>query len=451
MKYCKSIILIFLIYALSGCSEDKSVTTYTELMNHANSVKIINTHEHQRWPADLEYNNYNFWTLLRKAYLNADLVSAGGNWLTANDINHKSLDELWEINHKWLEYSSQTSYYKHFITGLNLCYNRSDKITTKENIENLSKQIEEKYANYEAWLDECFQRFNFETFFLDQYWNNHNSNINKNYFSFVLQTNTLTGNISSAKIIYTDQNQEIQKLKSSSGINTVKKLEDYLHFAEALIRDARDKGAVALKNSQAYWRTIEYENITKQRAEELFNKAPEISQKQENELQDFMFHWILKKAAELDLPVQIHTGYLAGNGNNLENGKPIKLNNLFLQHPKTKFDLFHGGFPWTGEWIALGKMFPNVYLNLVWLPQISKQRAITTFHELLDCVPYNKILWGGDCHLIEETVGSLQYGKEVVCIVLAQKVDNGEMELSQAKEIISAVFYDNAKSLFKLH
>ena len=163
-----------------------------------------------------------------------------------------------------------------------------------------------------------------------------------------------------------------------------------------------------------------------------------------------MFHWILDKAAEFELPVQIHTGYLAGNGNQLDNGKPIKLNNLFLQHRNTKFDLFHGGFPWTGEFVAFGKMFPNVYLNLVWLPQISKQRALITFNEMLDCVPYNKVLWGGDCHFIEETVGSLEFGKQVVCEVLSKRVESGDMNEVFAKEIINAVFRENAIKLFNL-
>ena len=98
-----------------------------------------------------------------------------------------------------------------------------------------------------------------------------------------------------------------------------------------------------------------------------------------------------QKAIENDLPVQIHTGYLAGNGNILDNGQPIKLNNLFLRYPQAKFVLFHGGFPWTGEVAALGKMFPNVYLDLVWLPQISREEAVSSLDVILDSVPYNKL------------------------------------------------------------
>jgi len=441
------IAFVFLFFEQCTTSE-KDI--YTDLMSYANTIKVVNTHEHQRWPNELEFETYNFWVLLSKAYVNADLVSAGSNYLSPELLKSKSLDELWEANAEFLEYSCATSYYQHFLEGLKKCYGYREESFTKEGIEKLSEQIAENYKDYKSWFDSCFHKFNFETMLLDQYWAPHNADIDKKYYSFVLQTNPLTSNIAPAKLIYTNTNEEIIKLKENSGVESVESLGDYLVFAEALIKDAKENGAVALKNSQAYWRTIEYKHVEMERAAVLFNKAPALNREEEKELQDFMFHWILEKAAEYDLPVQIHTGYLAGNGNWLENSKPIKLNNLFMEHRQTKFDLFHGGFPWTGEWIALAKMFPNVYLDLVWLPQISKQRAVVTFDEMLDCVPYNKFLWGGDCHFIEETVGSLEFGKQVVCEVLATRIEEGQMEMGTAKKIISCVFRENAMELFNL-
>jgi predicted TIM-barrel fold metal-dependent hydrolase len=163
-----------------------------------------------------------------------------------------------------------------------------------------------------------------------------------------------------------------------------------------------------------------------------------------------MFHRIIQKAIEYDLPIQIHTGYLAGNGNMLGNGQPVKLNNLFLMYPKAKFILFHGGFPWTGEFAALGKMFPNVYLDLVWLPQISREEAVKALDVMLDCVPYNKIFWGGDCGLIEESAGSLEFGKDVVANVLAGRVNRGLLTENVAMEIIDRIFRENAVEVFSL-
>ncbi|MCF6357480.1 MAG: amidohydrolase, partial [Draconibacterium sp.] len=292
--------------------------------------------------------------------------------------------------------------------------------------------------------------FNFETMFLDQYWATHNFDIDKKHFTLIFQANKLIYDIGPGKLVYTEQNSDFNEFTKITGIEKINTLNDYLAFTDFMIQRAKQNGAVGIKNSMAYGRSLDYENVSRDRAKELFNKSPEINKVEEKELQDFLLHYILDKAAENNLPVQIHTGYLAGNGNQLDNGKPTKLNNLFLLHPNTKFDIFHGGFPWTGEFVALGKMFPNVYLNLVWLPQISKQRAIVTFDEMLDCVPYNKFFWGGDCHLIEEAVGSLEFGKQVVCEVLAKRIENEQMNDETARKIIRAVFSENAIKLYQL-
>jgi predicted TIM-barrel fold metal-dependent hydrolase len=148
--------------------------------------------------------------------------------------------------------------------------------------------------------------------------------------------------------------------------------------------------------------------------------------------------------------VQIHTGYFGDNGNTLKNGYPLDLNNLFLQYPEARFILFHGGFPWTGESAALGKMFPNVYLDLVWIPQISREKAVQSLDVMLDCVPYNKFFWGGDCNNIEGEVGALEYGKDVVTEVLAKRIRRGVLTEDEAKEIINSIFRLNALEVFNL-
>lgn len=202
----------------------------------------------------------------------------------------------------------------------------------------------------------------------------------------------------------------------------------------------------------AYGRTLYYEDVPYEKAAELFAQdSSSLSQEEKRALEDFMFHWICAKSVELNLPIQIHTGYLAGNGNNLENGRPSKLNNLFLKYRKAKFSLFHGGYPWTGEFAALGKMFPNVYLDLVWLPQISREAAVRGLDEMIDCMPYNKFFWGGDCHFIEESTGSLEFGKSFVAEVLAKRVDRGLMTEDVAKDIAQKIFRDNAIRFFKLN
>jgi len=95
-------------------------------------------------------------------------------------------------------------------------------------------------------------------------------------------------------------------------------------------------------------------------------------------------------------------------------------------------------------------MFPNVTLDLVWLPQLSRQAAIQTLDEMLDLVPYNKFFWGGDSHFIEESVGSLEIAKDVVSEVLANRVNRGLLSEELARKIAAAVFRENAFEFFNL-
>ena len=444
-------LVLLVVLVTTGCTEKKQAV-YNRLMEHANSIKVVNSHEHQRNPAELGINEYNFWSVLSKAYVNADLVSAGGNYLSNEVLNNSSLDKLWEENGKSLNYSKNTSYYRHFLKGFQILYDYKESCFTREGISQLSETINKNYHNYGRWFEEAFNKANFETMLLDQFWAPFNLDIDTNFFTLIFPVNNLVYFASNAKNLFEEESEPaISEYKNKVNIEGISSLAEYMDFVDYMLKQAIEKGAVGLKNSMAYGRSIYYENVPVERASELFEKSPELSWEESKAIQDFVFHWILTKAAEYNLPVQIHTGYLAGNGNNLENGKPVKLNNLFIEHPETKFSLFHGGFPWTGEFTAYGKMFKNVYPDLVWLPQISKERAITTFDEMLDCVPYNKILWGGDCQFIEESVGSLEFGKEIVVEVLSKRIREKKLDKTTAKHIIESIFRENAIALFNLN
>jgi hypothetical protein len=69
---------------------------------------------------------------------------------------------------------------------------------------------------------------------------------------------------------------------------------------------------------------------------------------------------------------------------------------------------------------------------------------------MLDCVPYNKIFWGGDCGLIEESTGSLEFAKDVVAEVLAKRVKRGLLTEDVAMDIIDRIFRGNAIEAFHL-
>ncbi len=447
-----SILITIFICSVSNCKEI-STTTYDRLKAYIDTIKVINTHEHQREPADYAGRNYTFYTILANSYLQADLVSAGAPEFKPDVLNQSRLDELWDMYGRYLDFSRNTSYYSHFLAGLRILYGLDEPYFTKQRIASLSEEIAENYNNRKDWYKKAVERAGFDIMFLDQYWDNFNVDIDTRYFALVFNINSLVFLISerSEMDFYKDSVlKDPFELAKKEGF-AIKNLDDYLAFADHIMKKFLEYKAVSLKNTLAYSRTIDFQHVPYEKAKELFVRpSGTLSKADKKALQDFMFHWVIKKSIEVDLPIQIHTGYLAGNANTLENSRPTKLNNLFLAYPKARFVLFHGGYPWTGEFAALGKMFPNVYLDLVWLPQISREAAVRALDEMLDCVPYNKFFWGGDCGLIEESTGSLEFGKDVVAQVLAARVERGLMTEDVAREIALKIFRENAINFFKL-
>ncbi len=446
------VIAAMILTLATGCVPEQDQIR-SQLKQYIDSIWVINTHEHQRIPAELQNHSYNFYTLLCYGYISSDLISAGSPFFDLEMIKQGELDGLWDRHGQYLDYSRNTSYYSHFLEGFRILYDFREPYFTKENIRNLSAQIEENYSNIEQWYEPAFRKSGFELMFVDQYWNPFNMNLDTAYFALVFNINRIVTDISIREALTAEdasRDQNTYTLAETEGF-VIQSLDDYLAFVDHLFDQFMSKNAVCLKNSLAYSRTLDFAYVSYERADELFSRPSTfLSGTERKELQDFMFHRIIEKSVQVDLPIQIHTGYLAGIGNTLENSRPTKLNNLFLKYPDARFVLFHGGYPWTGEYAALGKMFPNVYLDIVWLPQISREAAVCSLDEMLDCVPYNKFFWGGDCCFIEESAGSLEFGKDVVAEVLAARVKRGLMTESVAREIARSIFRENAIRFFNL-
>ena len=443
-----TLLLLLLLFTLYRCSPDNG-SSYDRIMKTIEGIRVINTHEHQRNFREYGGQNQGFYKLLSTSYLRADMRSAGGPDFDFNALDTMGPDLLWDRYGEALNHTRNTSYYSHFVKGFQKLYHFDDLYFTKENIESLSGMIKEKYEDYETWFEQAFKKTGFELMILDQHWDPYNYEVDGRFFVPAFHINSLVRdagrrsvNSTGGRSVYTCAEEEGYRIQD---------LDDYLDFCDHFFQKNLEHHAVCVKNSLAYFRSLDFEDVPYQTASALFERpSTSLSREEVKMLEDFMFHWIIRKSTEYGLPIQIHTGYLAGNGNVLENGKPVRLNNLFLQYPDARFILFHGGYPWTGEFAALGKMFPNVYLDLVWLPQISRETAVRSLDEMLDCVPYNKFFWGGDCHCIEESTGSLEFGKDVVAEVLSRRIQRGLMTEELACKIATGIFRRNAIEVFRL-
>jgi uncharacterized protein len=149
-------------------------------------------------------------------------------------------------------------------------------------------------------------------------------------------------------------------------------------------------------------------------------------------------------SARHNLPFQIHTGDARIQGSN-----PMLLVDYIEANPRTRFILFHGGYPWVGETGAIAARFPNhVWVDSCWLPTISYHMAKRAFHEWLDVMPSSKILWGADCNHAEGIYGATVMTRRCLAEVLAERVERKELTPEHARTIGRQILRDNALALF---
>jgi hypothetical protein len=232
-------------------------------------------------------------------------------------------------------------------------------------------------------------------------------------------------------------------------------LEEYCSALDSSIAQAVTEGVVGIKIGLAYSRTLRFEHTDFKQANRVFDQlmaegfefAPRPADTKA--LQDHLLHHVVQRAIEVHWPIQVHTGIQEGIGNVVRNSDPTNLTNLLNAYPQARWDLFHGGYPWTSHMAVLGKTFPSVHVDLCWLWVISQEMTERVLSEWIDIVPANKILgFGGDYMLIEGTLAHAQVAREGIARVLASKVRDGRLTRSSALEIGRWILHDNAATLF---
>jgi hypothetical protein len=422
-------------------------SSYDKIRNYLDTIEIVDTHEHVQLPGDSA--DFHFFDKI--SYFPGDMAAAGLPTFDARSKDSFDSEKVWEHFGKYYNYSRATSYHDQFMNTLRILYDFDKPFLEKEDIQPLyERMFANNFRNYDQWFASVYEKGRFRTMILDQYWNHFNTKIDTTYFKLVCNINTIVMLVSEAAENKRVTSEKKLLLLLNRQEVTAANIDEYLSVVNSVLGIFKNEGAVCIKNTLAYSRTIYFEDVSYEEASALYNKQGELDWADKKKLEDFVFHHIIQQSIKLDLPIQIHTGYLAGNNSRLDNGQPMKLLNLFLKYPKARFSLFHGGYPWTGDFVAIGKNFTNVYLDLVWLPQISKTEAISTLHGMLDAVPYNKIMWGGDVSWVDDCIGSLELAKEVVATVLSERVDRGWLTEELAIEIAGRIFRDNANDFFRL-
>ena len=407
-----------------------------ELIRVTDALPLFDTHEHIERDSRGRYYGGDLFDLLKNTfYLWADLVSSGmpqEPWAADEHDDEKK----WRAIRGYMPNVVASGYYRGIMRGLKAIHGFEDDLITDSNWKLLNDRIQSAYADPE-WTTKVLREKTHVQWAIDDV---DGFNMDRSLFLPSLKFDYLLrgGTVSGRKQI---QQMDGANIRSFSG---------YLDFLDHRIAEFKRLGAVALKTVTPYYRGLKYDEVSKPRAQGAFSRSGKPTPAAQKTVEDFAFHFIVQKAVELDLPIQIHTGLLAWNTTYLPHCNPVDLNPLFLRYPACRFILFHGGYPYADELGVLAKTFPNVYLDLCWLPWISPQIAKHYLSLWLDLVPINKFMWGGDAHRAECVHGHWLLAQKVVIDVLSEKVSEGAFSGETAVSIARGVFGDNARRIFEI-
>jgi uncharacterized protein len=234
-------------------------------------------------------------------------------------------------------------------------------------------------------------------------------------------------------------------------------LDEYLEAVYEVFRRCVARGAVGIKDQSAYSRIVSYELAPRAEAERLFNVVladprNSLGWPDSKPLNDYLFHQYMRHARELNLPVQLHTGHMAGIRNRVSKTNAAYLASVLELHREVRFDLFHGNWPYMGDLLFLGKNYPNVALDLCWLHIIDPDYAAELLERSVLTLPHTKVHgFGGDYGDVPEYVaGHLHIARENIAGTLARLVERGWLEEGEAVSLAADWLFNNPNRFFDL-
>lgn len=158
----------------------------------------------------------------------------------------------------------------------------------------------------------------------------------------------------------------------------------------------------------------------------------------------------VKCAAQTNLTIAVHCGYLAGPNQDFSRTHVRHMFPLLLRHPDAHFDLFHLGYPWLEETIAIAKAFSNASLNLCWVHAINPPAYERAIIEMANSVPSNKVLaMGGDVRRLPDVAyGHLKLARTSLARALSNCISDGRISFNEACSLAKDWLYDNAFKIY---
>ncbi|MBX3437386.1 MAG: amidohydrolase family protein, partial [Planctomycetaceae bacterium] len=434
--------ITFLCLITTGSAADiKQTDVYRRIKASLDAVPAIDTHDHLRAFDALpnkvmtpQGQGMTLFSIFDGSYYR--WINPLTPWPASGEF-----DEWWDKAQHNFDDARATSFYRYLLPGFADLYGVDFDTITTEQARDLNRRIFENYRDDKWLLDVVTNRANIELMFIDPYW--QRLKFTREYKFSVPLLNVTTIMQGSHPDRFDAPLNSPFVFAESRGLST-KTFDDFLNVIDVLFAEAVANNCVCLKSTQAYLRTLRYENVPHERAAAIYGRPTnETTAQEQQDFEDFMFWHVCRLSAKYDLPFQIHTGQARVQGSN-----PMLLVDAIEANRDTKFILFHGGYPWVGETAVIAMRHKNVWIDSCWLPTLSYTTAKRAYQEWLEAVPSDRIMWGADTTNAEGIYAATEFTRCCVAEALAEKVERDELIEEHACRIGRQILRDNALKLF---
>jgi len=436
------LVLQFCVLVSTVPADDvKTTAVYDRIKAAIDAVSAVNTHDHLMPFEKIRHRD----KTNRGEGMTLRSIWAGSYFPWIHSLEpwpeDGSFDTWWSKARHNFDNARATSFYRYLLPAFRDLYGVDFDTITPKQARLLNDSIFENYKT-EKWLHQVItERANIELMIVDAYWARLDFTTHYPFTVALCNVTSLVRGFHPSEFSNPlDNPYEFARRHEIE----VSSLDDYLLVLDRLLAVARKDKAVCLKTTLAYSRTLRFENVSKERAAAVFGRPrKELTDQKVRDFEDFIMWRLVELSAKHELPFQIHTGQARIQGSN-----PMLLVDLIEANPKTKFILFHGGFPWVGETGVIAMRFRNVWIDSVWMPTLSYTMAKRAYQEWLETVPSNRIMWGSDTGTAEGIYGATEFTRQCLAEAVAEKVVRGELREEDAIRIARQIMRENALELF---
>ena len=169
-------------------------------------------------------------------------------------------------------------------------------------------------------------------------------------------------------------------------------------------------------------------------------------------IRDYAFLQGSQVAAELDIPLQIHTGIGDCPLCDLRDHNPLLLHDA-LNDPHcrdTKIMLVHCGYPNVEYTAYLVAQYPNLYMDVSSMVPYAGHGVDGKLRQILELAPFTRVCYGSDTGCVPDlTWYAAKYFKKVLAKTLNQLEQEGIITENYAYKAAHMILQENVENLYK--